>query len=125
MRTVDGFGCLRVDRNRVSAKPRTVVAKKDFVRHCTDWHGVDGKGNGPATQIVPGIAPGDLTLLSKNHDGKFPRQEVSDVIDGRKRLPNHYDSTPTCPYGIDLPARGARVQHGSRRKGKGAHLRVG
>jgi hypothetical protein len=38
---------------------------------------------------VPGYISVDLTQLSKNNDGEFPRQEVYDVIDGRKRFPAH------------------------------------
>ncbi len=72
-------------------------AKKDFVLHCADCHGVDGKGNGPATQVIPGFKPSDLTLLRKNHGGQFPRQDVYDVIDGRKRLPGHYDADTDMP----------------------------
>ena len=72
-------------------------AKKDFVLHCADCHGVDGKGNGPAVQVIPGFKPVDLTNLSKNHEGQFPRQDVYDIIDGRKRLPGHYDSDTDMP----------------------------
>jgi hypothetical protein len=82
------------------ASAQTVAAlpaKKDFVLHCADCHGVDGKGNGPAVQIIPGFKPVDLTRLSATHGGEFPRQEVSDIIDGRKRLPGHYDSETDMP----------------------------
>jgi hypothetical protein len=65
--------------------------------HCADCHGVDGKGNGPAVQIIPGFKPIDLTHLSATHGGEFPRQEVTAIIDGRKRLPGHYDSESDMP----------------------------
>jgi len=93
-------------------------AKKDFVLHCADCHGVDGKGNGPATQVIPGIKPADLTLLSKDHDGQFPRQEVFDVIDGRKRMPNHYDPD------TDMPLWGLTFQLEGREFGKDSEAKV-
>jgi hypothetical protein len=67
-----------------------------------ECHGVDGKGNGPAVQVIPGFKPIDLTVLSKDHGGQFPRQEVSDVIDGPKRLADHYDSDTVQPAGNEF-----------------------
>jgi|SRR5579871_6537715 len=94
-------------------------AKKDFVLHCADCHGVDGKGNGPATQVIPGIKPADLTLLSKDHDGQFPRQEVYDVIDGRKRMPNHYDPDTDMPlWGLSFQLEGREFSKDSEAKVK-------
>lgn len=83
------------------------TAKKDFVLHCADCHGVDGKGKGPAVQVIPGFNQADLTLLSKSHGGQFPRQEVYDVIDGRKRLAGHYDSDTDMPlWGLTFQPEG-------------------
>lgn len=39
---------------------------------------------------VPGYISVDLTQLSKKNDGQFPRQQVYDAIDGRKRFPAHF-----------------------------------
>ena len=75
-------------------------ARKDFVLHCADCHGVDGKGNGPAVQIIPGFKPVDLTVLSKNHGGQFPRQEVYDVNDGPNACRAITMPIPTCRYGV-------------------------
>jgi len=94
------------------------TAKKDFVLHCADCHGVDGKGNGPATQVIPGFKPADLTALSKNNGGQFPRQEVSDVIDGRKRLTGHYDAD------TDMPLWGLTFQPEGREFSKEAEEKV-
>ncbi len=94
-------------------------ARKDFVLHCADCHGVDGKGNGPAVQIIPGFKPVDLTVLSKDHGGQFPRQEVSDVIDGRKRLPGHYDADTDMPlWGVTFQAEGREFSKESEEKVK-------
>ena len=39
---------------------------------------------------VSGYMAIDLTQLSKDNAGLFPRQEVFDAIDGRKRFPAHF-----------------------------------
>ncbi|HYA34958.1 MAG TPA: c-type cytochrome, partial [Candidatus Binataceae bacterium] len=64
-------------------------AKSDYIRHCADCHGVDGKGKGPEVQVVPGYTTADLTQLSAAHNGEFPREAVYDTIDGRKTVPAH------------------------------------
>ena len=92
------------------------MAKKDFVLHCADCHGIDGKGNGPAVQVIPGFRPVDLTILSKRR-GLFPRQEVSDIIDGRKRLPGHYDSDTDMPlWGLMFQPEGCEFAKESEAK---------
>jgi hypothetical protein len=41
-------------------------------------------------RAVPGYRPVDLTQLSKKNGGVFPRQEVTDAIDGRRRFAAHF-----------------------------------
>jgi mono/diheme cytochrome c family protein len=102
--------------SRAQSAPST--ARKDFVLHCADCHGVDAKGNGPAVQVIPGFKPVDLTVLSRNHGGQFPREEVQDIIDGRKRLPGHYDSD------TDMPLWGLTFQPEGREFSKDAEEKV-
>jgi Cytochrome c len=64
--------------------------KDDYVADCARCHGLDGKGAVPAMRAVPGYVSVDLTRLSTVHGGQFPRQEVYDAIDGRKRFPAHF-----------------------------------
>jgi mono/diheme cytochrome c family protein len=77
----------------VAIAPQTAAAqsgKQDYEAYCADCHGSDGKGNGPTTQTVPmNPAPPDLTKLAKNNGGKFPFNDVVDIIDGRKTVPSH------------------------------------
>jgi mono/diheme cytochrome c family protein len=95
------------------------TARKDFVLHCADCHGVDGKGNGPAVQVIPGFKPVDLTTLTKNHDGKFPRDFVYEVIDGRKQLPGHYDPDTDMPlWGLTFQTEGREFSKQSEEKVK-------
>jgi hypothetical protein len=85
---------------------RTVCAdpagKQDYLTDCARCHGVDGKGGVPEMRAVPGYMTVDLTQLSANNAGKFPRQEVSDAIDGRKRFPAHFLG--------DMPAWGLKYR---------------
>ncbi len=50
--------------------------KKDYLADCARCHGVDGKGSVPTMRMVPGYRAVDLTQLSKEHDGQFPRKMV-------------------------------------------------
>ncbi|HVN89233.1 MAG TPA: hypothetical protein VMT61_05425, partial [Candidatus Binataceae bacterium] len=41
------------------------------------------------------------------HGGKFPRQEIYDIIDGGKRLPGHYNFNSPMPlWGLSFQLRG-------------------
>lgn len=63
--------------------------KEDFDNHCAPCHGVDGRGHGPELRVLPDIHPSDLTNITLKHGGVFPRQEVVDMVDGRKSIPSH------------------------------------
>jgi mono/diheme cytochrome c family protein len=64
--------------------------KQDYETYCAECHGSDGKGNGPSLQTIPmNPPPSDLTQLAKKNGGKFPFDEVVDIIDGRKNIPSH------------------------------------
>jgi len=64
------------------------VGKEEYVDNCAVCHGLDGAGNGPmAENFKP--APPNLTQLTKNNDGRFPFQQVFDVIDGRPEVRAH------------------------------------
>jgi mono/diheme cytochrome c family protein len=58
---------------------------------CAPCHGADGKGKGPAADTVARPMP-DLTLLTRNAGGTFPRDRVLEVLDGRRPLPGHAGS---------------------------------
>jgi mono/diheme cytochrome c family protein len=50
-----------------------------FNTYCAVCHGKGAKGDGPlATELK--IPPANLTLLAKNHDGKYPTDYVTQVI---------------------------------------------
>ena len=60
----------------------------EYRDYCASCHGFSGKGDGPVAAALS-KAPGDLTLLSKKHGGKFPAQRVYRTIDGRDVIPSH------------------------------------
>jgi len=64
------------------------TGKEAFLRHCAVCHGADGKGNGPIANTLKYL-PSDLTQLSKNNNGEFPRQRVQKAIDGRGEVRSH------------------------------------
>lgn len=55
---------------------------------CASCHGVDAKGSGPAARALM-TTPPDLTLLSANNGGKFPRVRTLNAILGDRDLTAH------------------------------------
>jgi len=50
-----------------------------YNEHCAVCHGMEGKGNGPASAQLKS-RPADLTVLSKQNGGKFPADRVMNVL---------------------------------------------
>jgi len=78
------------------------TGKQDFEPNCASCHGKDGKGNGEALYVIPGIKPPDLTKLAKGNGGVFPAERVYQSIDGRAVIPAHSR--------IDMPFWGTTLQ---------------
>lgn len=92
-------------------------AKRDYVVYCSSCHGTDARGHGPALEVIPGFKPADLTSLSKTHQGKFPEEEVRQVIDGRKALPGHNDWDTDMPlFGLQFQEEGKQFSPASESK---------
>lgn len=62
--------------------------KEMYMNHCAACHGADAKGDGPAATALK-TPPTDLTILSKNNNGKFPANHVYSSIVGDLNLPAH------------------------------------
>lgn len=62
--------------------------KDVFMQRCASCHGEDGKGNGPAAAALKN-PPADLTRISLNRGGQFPRAEIMRFIDGERPVPAH------------------------------------
>jgi hypothetical protein len=63
-----------------------------FASYCTSCHGTDGKGYGPVT-VSRGVAPIDLTVLSRKNHGKFPEAKVIHVLKFGAEVPSHTSVT--------------------------------
>jgi hypothetical protein len=59
-----------------------------FANYCTPCHGQDGKGQGPVATSLRN-QPSDLTLLSRNNNGKFPDSHVIAVLQSGVSIPAH------------------------------------
>ena len=66
----------------------TAKGRVTFRVYCANCHGAKGKGDGTLAEILK-QRPTDLTQLSKNNDGVFPREEIHQVIDGRSNVQSH------------------------------------
>lgn len=98
--TLCGFGLTLVIASAFSAQS-TITAQEpasrsslaiaganNFAQYCVACHGKDAKGTGTlAASLTP--KPANLTLLSKNNDGTYPREMVFQVIDGSKKVKGH------------------------------------
>lgn len=74
------------------AQPRLIVqhvqspytpadsGEKMFGAYCASCHGVNGRGNGPASSALK-EKPADLTQLARRHNGVFPSEWVARVIE--------------------------------------------
>ena len=68
---------------------------------CMPCHGVNGRGDGRLAKSLS-KPPADLTRIAKSHGGKFPIQEVEEMIDGRAIVAAHGDR--------DMPVWGDRYR---------------
>jgi mono/diheme cytochrome c family protein len=53
--------------------------KQMYDAYCSTCHGKDGKGYGPAASALS-ARPTNLTTLAKTHGGKYPADEVANVL---------------------------------------------
>jgi mono/diheme cytochrome c family protein len=69
------------------AQQRTDFGKREFESNCASCHGLQGKGNGPITDLLR-RSPPDLTQLAKKNGGVFPMNRLYEVIEG-VNVPGH------------------------------------
>lgn len=56
--------------------------------YCLNCHGVEARGDGPMAEVLK-VQPTDLTRLSAEAGGTFPRDQLREVIDGRRDVLSH------------------------------------
>jgi mono/diheme cytochrome c family protein len=79
---------MMVGSNMSGRAQRFDAGRTEYQAHCAACHGIDGKGNGPASDELK-THPADLTMLAKNNNGVFPYKAITEVIDGRKAFKAH------------------------------------
>jgi mono/diheme cytochrome c family protein len=62
-----------------------------YKQYCAACHGADAKGHGPLSAVLK-VPVADLTTLAKRHDGKFPYDYVSNVLEFGPGFPAHGSS---------------------------------
>lgn len=76
-----------------------------FRLHCASCHGVDGLGNGPVAEHLE-TPPPDLTRIAARRGGRFSRDEIERIIDGRAELEPHGRSEmPVWGLSFQQPGR--------------------
>jgi mono/diheme cytochrome c family protein len=66
----------------------TELGAADFQTYCAACHGVSGKGDGTVAEFLT-IPAADLTQLTKRNSGTFPKERLTEVIDGRADVRVH------------------------------------
>ena len=66
--------------------------KQMYANYCAPCHGMDGKGGGPTASALK-TQPTDLTVLRKNHNGKFPDSHVVTILQFGVEEPAHGSAT--------------------------------
>jgi mono/diheme cytochrome c family protein len=74
-----------------AVKTAPTDGRQMYTNYCAPCHGVDGKGRGP---VAPALKnpPSDLTLLSRNNQGRFPDAHVASVLLNGAQIPSHGSS---------------------------------
>lgn len=77
-----------VDEPEASDAYLTAKGRITFRVYCANCHGAKGLGDGTLAELLT-VQPTNLTLLSANNDGVFPRKRVHAVVDGREKIKGH------------------------------------
>lgn len=77
-----GMGYADQSRNKITIpvnKTSPTSGLQMYASYCAPCHGVDGKGNGPASAALK-KQPTDLTELSRKNNGRFPDTHIVAVM---------------------------------------------
>ncbi len=69
------------------------AGRQIFRDYCVTCHGMEGRGDGPMTQVLT-IAPPDISMLRAGNDGVFPVSVVVAKVDGRVPVLGHGGPMP-------------------------------
>lgn len=69
--------------------PQVTVGKNLYMKYCATCHGPSGNGvDGMASRLFTN-QPANLTLLSKENGGKFPMNELMNIVKGDQPIAAH------------------------------------
>jgi mono/diheme cytochrome c family protein len=71
-----------------SVTPSEYSGVRLYQTFCASCHGLAGLGDGPVEPFVRGGVP-DLTRIAERRGGKFPKEEIRAMLDGREELLAH------------------------------------
>ncbi|HEU4624104.1 MAG TPA: cytochrome c [Steroidobacteraceae bacterium] len=71
-----------------SVRPQEYSGVRLYQVFCSSCHGLTGHGDGPLQPLLKSGVP-DLTQLSQRNGGKFPAEQVRQIIDGRTVVAAH------------------------------------
>ena len=87
-----------------------------FTMHCASCHGREGKGEGPMSELLT-VTPPDLRDLRQRHEGRFPREEIWEIVDGRTEVLGHGSrEMPIWGMTFQDPGRDANQEPEVRRR---------
>jgi len=75
-----------------------IQGSRIFQYRCAACHGANGRGQGPESAALKHAAP-NLTLIAQRNSGKFPYQQVKEVIEGKQQSPRAYSYRQMPIYG--------------------------
>lgn len=75
-----------------SAEYVTMSGQELYSRFCASCHGKAGNGDGPVSESLRVEVP-DLTLIAVRAGGKYPRERIVQIIDGRHIIGAHGSRT--------------------------------
>lgn len=96
-------------------KTSATDGKQMYTDYCAPCHGTDGKGNGPAASALK-TAPTDLTVMMKNHHGKYPDAHVTAILEFGKEVQAHGS--------VDMPVWGPILGNMNRANKEEKMLRI-
>lgn len=71
-----------------SVDPHEYSGVRLYQVYCSSCHGLTGHGDGPIQPLLKRGVP-DLTTLSERNGGKFPAEQVRQIVDGRSMPAAH------------------------------------
>jgi mono/diheme cytochrome c family protein len=84
-----GCGATQVAAPEIGLGTVPPTERRDlYVRLCAACHGSDGRGDGPCADALT-VRPPDLTRLTAQHGGTFPRDDVEAALTGERPLRAH------------------------------------